>query len=194
MSEENIEDVTFENNDDNIDTPQDTERDTTKQKPKPERKSRKLKAEKKLDELQGQYDELNDKYLRLYSEFDNYRKRTNKERLDLLKSASNEVISDLLPVLDDFDRAITAIDEHGVDEETKKGLLLIYNKLYSILSQKGLKSMDSKGKDFDTDYHEAITNVPAPSKDMVGKVVDVVEKGYLLNGKIIRFAKVVIGS
>lgn len=194
MSEENIEDVTFEKNDDKAETPQNKESGTTKQKPKPERKSRKLKAEKKFEELQSKYDELNDKYLRLYSEFDNYRKRTNKERLDLLKSASQEVVTDLLPVLDDFDRAITAIDEHGVDEETKKGLLLIYNKLYSILSQKGLKSMDSVGKDFDTDYHEAITNVPAPSKDMVGKVVDVVEKGYLLNGKIIRFAKVVIGS
>ncbi|MAE08992.1 MAG: nucleotide exchange factor GrpE [Bacteroidetes bacterium] len=194
MGEENIEDVTFENNDDNVEPEQGNEKDMTKQKPKPEKKSRKLKAEKKIDELQDQYNELNDKYLRIYSEFDNYRKRTNKERLELLKSASHEVIVDLLPVLDDFDRAITAIDEHGVDEETKKGLLLIYNKLYSILSQKGLESMDSVGKDFDTDYHEAITNIPAPSKDLVGKVVDVVEKGYLLNGKIIRFAKVVIGS
>lgn len=194
MSEENIEDVTFENNDDNLDKEQDNEDDATKQKPKPERKSRKSKTERKIKELQDQCDELNDKYLRLYSEFDNYRKRTNKERLELLKSASQDVIVDLLPVLDDFDRAMTAIDEHGVDEETKKGLLLIYNKLYNILSQKGLESMNSFGKDFDTDYHEAITNIPAPSKDLVGKVVDVIEKGYLLNGKIIRFAKVVIGS
>ncbi len=194
MSEENIEDVTFENNDDNLDQNKGKDGDATNQKQKPEKKSRKLKAEKKVEELQEKYDALNDKYMRLYSEFDNYRKRTNKERLELLKSASQEVIIDLLPVLDDFDRAITAIDEHGVNEETKKGLLLIYNKLYTTLSQKGLESMDSYGKDFDTDYHEAITNIPAPSKDMVGKVIDVVEKGYLLNGKIIRFAKVVIGS
>lgn len=194
MSEDNIEDVTFENNEDSLDKEQDTKGSEDKQKPKTDRKSKKLKAEKKVEELQEQYDEVNDKYLRLYSEFDNYRKRTNKERLELLKSASQEVIVDLLPVLDDFDRALIAIEEHGVDEETKKGLFLIYNKLFTTLSQKGLEPMNSIGKDFDTDYHEAITNVPAPSKDMVGKVIDVVEKGYLLNGKIIRFAKVVTGS
>ncbi len=194
MSEENIEDVTFENNEDSLDTEQDNLSSEGKQKSKIERKSKKSKAGKKVEELQAQYDEVNDKYLRLYSEFDNYRKRTNKERLELLKSASQEVIVDLLPVLDDFDRALNAIEEHGFDEDTKKGLILIYNKLFTTLSQKGLEPMNSIGKDFDTDYHEAISNIPAPSKDMVGKVVDVVEKGYLLNGKIIRFAKVVTGS
>ncbi len=104
------------------------------------------------------------------------------------------LVFDLLPVLDDFDRAIKAMDDQGIDDETKKGLDLIYNKLFNILSQKGLEPMNSIGKDFDTDYHEAITNIPAPSKDLVGKVVDVVERGYLLNGKIIRFAKVVVGN
>jgi len=194
MSEENIEDVTFENNDDKVDENEVVENEKKEEKPKSEKKSRKLKAEKKLEEITEKYNEVNDKYLRLYSEFDNYRKRTNKEKLDLLKSASQEVIVDLLPILDDFDRARKAMDDHGVDDETVKGLELIYNKLNNILSQKGLEPMNSAGKDFDTDYHEAITNIPAPTKDMVGKVIDVIEKGYLLNGKIIRFAKVVVGN
>lgn len=191
MSEENIDDVTFENRDESIDEEKKSEQ---KSKEKPQKKSRKLKAEKKLEELTEEHKELNDKYLRLYSEFDNYRKRTNKERLDILKSASGEVISDLLPVIDDFDRALKAMEDHGIDEETKKGVELIHNKFLGILTQKGLEPMNSIGKDFDTDYHEAITNIPAPSEDMVGKVIDVIEKGYLLNGKIIRFAKVVVGS
>ncbi|MFK5855944.1 MAG: nucleotide exchange factor GrpE [Bacteroidota bacterium] len=189
MSEENIEDVTFENNDDSQNNA-----DEVNEKPMSDKKKRKIKAEKKLDEITEKYDDINDKYLRLYSEFDNYRKRTNKERLELLKSASEEVIVDLLPILDDFDRAIKAMDEHGVDEEIKKGLELIRSKLFNTLSQKGLQPMKSQGKEFDTDFNESITNIPAPSKDMVGKVVDVIEKGYLLNGKVIRFAKVVVGS
>lgn len=198
MSEENIDDVTFENQDeqpDNEEQDSKAKEEAEKQDDKKlSKKEKKIKAEKKLEEIQEQYNELNDKYLRLYSEFDNYRKRTNKERLDILKSASAEVITDLLPVLDDFDRAIQAFDEHGADEETKKGIELIYNKLTGILTQKGLEPMDSMGKDFDTDYHEAVTNIPAPSKEQIGKVVDVIQKGYLLNGKIIRFAKVVVGN
>ncbi len=194
MIEENIDDVTFEDNKDNIDHTQDTEQDTEVKKPKAEKKSRKLKAEKKIEELTEKNDELNDRYLRLYSEFDNYRKRTNKERLELLKSASQDVIIDLLPVLDDFDRAIKAMNDQEADEETIKGVELVYNKLFGILSQKGLEPMNSLGKDFDTDFNEAITKIPATSKDMIGKVIDVIEKGYLLNGKIIRFAKVVVGS
>jgi len=190
MSEENIEDVTFENNDD----AHNAEDEMTDQKPLSDKKKRKIKAEKKIDEITEKYNDVNDKYLRLYSEFDNYRKRTNKERLDLLKSASEEVIVDLLSTLDDFDRAILAMDNQGVDDEIKKGLELIRNKLFNTLSQKGLQPMNSQGKEFDTDYNESITNIPAPSKDMVGKVVDVIEKGYLLNGKVIRFAKVVVGS
>ena len=189
MSEDIIEDVTFEDNDEL----QDSENVMT-EKPISEKKKRKIKAEKKLDEITEKYNEVNDKYLRLYSEFDNYRKRTNKERLELLKSASEEVVVDLLPVLDDFDRAVLAMDTHNVDEETKTGIELIRNKLFNTLSQKGLQPMNSLGKEFDTDFNESITNIPAPSKDMVGKVVDVIEKGYLLNGKVIRFAKVVVGS
>jgi len=189
MSEEHIEDVTFENNEES----QPVE-NSVNEKPLSDKKKRKIKAEKKLDEITEKYNDVNDKYLRLYSEFDNYRKRTNKERLELLKSASEEVIVDLLTVLDDFDRAIQAMDSHDVDDETKTGIELIRNKLFNTLSQKGLQPMNSQGKEFDTDFNESITNIPAPSKDMVGKVVDVIEKGYLLNGKVIRFAKVVVGS
>jgi len=192
--EENIEDVTFENNEDNAIQDQEIEKNGKKEKPKSEKKSRKLKSEKKVEELTEKNEELNDRYLRLYSEFDNYRKRTNKERLDLLKSASQELVVDLLPVLDDFDRAIKAMEVQGADQEIKEGVELVYNKLFGILSQKGLEPMNSIGKEFDTDFNEAITNIPAPSEDMIGKVVDVIEKGYLLNGKIIRFAKVVVGS
>jgi len=190
MSEDKIEDVTFENNDDS----QNVNEQVEDSKPISEKKKRKIKAEKKLDEMTEKYKEVNDKYLRLYSEFDNYRKRTNKERLELLKSASEEVIVDLLPILDDFDRAIKAMEDQGVEGETKTGLELIRSKFFNTLSQKGLQPMDSIGKEFNTDYNESITNIPAPSEDMVGKVVDVIEKGYLLNGKIIRFAKVVVGS
>lgn len=151
-------------------------------------------CQKQYDELKEKYEELNDRYLRLYSEFDNYRKRTNKEKLELIKSASESLIIDLLPVLDDFDRALKAFEDHNADPELIAGVELIYNKLFNILKQKGLKPMDSMGKDFDTDYHEALTKIPAPSEDMKGKVVDVIQKGYLLNDKIIRFAKVVVGS
>jgi len=139
--------------------------------------------------------ELNDRFLRLYSEFDNYRKRTIKERIDLSKTASAEVITDLLPVLDDFERAIRAFTDNGdTDSPLKGGIVLIYNKFLNILTQKGLEQMKTLGEPFDTDFHEAITNIPAPSPDLKGKVVDEVEKGYLLGGKVIRYAKVVVGS
>lgn len=157
-------------------------------------KDKKSKSKHDKDELQQKYDELNDKYLRLYSDFDNYRKRTMKERLDLQKNATQDLIVELLGVLDDFERAMKAFEQHKVYGETAKGVELIYSKLKKILEQKGLEPMNSMGKEFDTDFHEAITNIPAPSEDLKGKVVDVIQKGYLLNGKIIRFAKVVVGS
>ena len=139
--------------------------------------------------------ELNDRYLRLYSEFDNYRKRTQKEKIDLLKTASAGVVTDLLPVLDDFERAIQAFsDMPDTDQSLQDGVILIYNKFLNSLTQKGLEQMKTIGEPFDTDFHEAITNIPAPTSDMKGKVVDEVEKGYLLNDKVIRYAKVVVGS
>ncbi len=150
-------------------------------------------CEKKLEELQVKYDDLNNRFLRLYSDFDNFRKRANKEKLELIKSASEDLIVDLLPVLDDFERALKAFEDHDADPELIAGVELIYNKFFNVLKQKGLKPIDAMGKDFDTDYHEAITKIPAPSEDMKGKVVDVIQKGYLLNDKVIRFAKVVVG-
>jgi molecular chaperone GrpE len=150
--------------------------------------------EEELETLKIQNAELNDKFLRLFSDFDNYRKRTSAEKLDLIKTASKHVIEGLLPVLDDFDRALSAFRDQKADDETIKGVELIRNKLFSFLNQKGLEPMDSQGKEFDTDWHDAVTQIPAPTKDMKGKVVDVIEKGYLLNGTIIRHAKVVVGQ
>ena len=140
------------------------------------------------------YAELNDKFLRLYSEFDNYRKRTNKENLELISTASSGVIKDLVAVLDDFERAIA--NNETVEDTTslKEGFQLIYNKLKSTLETKGLKAMVSKGEVFDSELHEAIANIPAPSEDLKGKIVDDVEKGYYIHDKVIRYAKVVVGQ
>ena len=148
----------------------------------------------KITELEANLAELNDKYLRLFSEFDNYRKRTLKERLDLMKTASQDLIIELLPVVDDFERALKALETTHDAVKAAEGVQLIYNKYKSILTRKGLEPMITLGQDFDTDFHEAITNIPAPSEDLKGKIIDEVEKGYLLNGKVIRFAKVVIGQ
>jgi molecular chaperone GrpE len=138
--------------------------------------------------------ELNDRYLRLYSEFDNYRKRTNKEKIDLIATASAGVLKELITTLDDFERAI-ANNENVEDLTTlKEGFHLIYNKLKTTLENKGLKAMLAKGESFDSELHEAIANIPAPSEDLVGKIVDDVEKGYYLHDKVIRYAKVVVGQ
>jgi molecular chaperone GrpE len=155
---------------------------------------KKEKDKEKIQELGEKLDELNDKYLRLFSEFDNYRKRTQKEKLELFKTASEDVMLAVLPVLDDFERALRSNEENEMDDRHREGIELIYSKLKNSLNQKGLEPMDALGKEFNTDYHEAVTNIPAPSKDMKGKVVDVIEKGYLLNDKVIRFAKVVVGN
>jgi len=137
---------------------------------------------------------LNDKYLRLYSEFDNYRKRTNKEKLDLISTASAGVLKDLVSVLDDFDRA-TANNEKVDDPEVlKAGFNLIHTKLKTMLDAKGLKEMKAKGEVFDPELHEAIANIPAPSEKLKGKVIEDVERGYYLNDKVIRYAKVVVGQ
>ena len=136
----------------------------------------------------------NDKYLRLYSEFDNFRKRSAKEKLDIIKSASEDVIKIMLPIVDDFKRAMIHNKEVNDADSIKQGFELIFNKLYSSLEAKGLKKIDAQGEVFNADIHEAITNIPAPSEDMKGKIMDVVEEGYYLGDKIIRFPKVVIGQ
>lgn len=143
---------------------------------------------------QQEYQELKDKYLRLVAEFDNYRKRTLKEKVDMMSTASKDVISALLPVLDDFDRAKKSAETEGSGEVFTEGVQLVYHKLYRILEGQGLKPMDSNGVAFDPDQHEAITEIPAPTPEMKGKVVDTVEKGYFLKDKIIRYAKVVVGK
>lgn len=138
--------------------------------------------------------ELNDKYLRLYSEFDNYRKRTIKEKSDIIRSAGEDVFKALLPIIDDFERAIKANELVTDSESIKQGVDLIYNKLKSACLSKGLEPMDSVGKTFDADFMDSITLIPAPTEDLKGKVVDEVEKGYKLGDKVIRFSKVVVGN
>lgn len=146
------------------------------------------------EKLQAEIQHLNDKYLRLYAEFDNYKRRTQKERVELLQTAGKDVIVSLLPVLDDFDRALKAMETAADVAPVKEGILLVSIKLKNTLAQKGLKDMESINKDFDTDFHEAITNIPAPTDALKGKVIDEVEKGYTLNDNVIRFAKVVVGA
>ena len=147
-----------------------------------------------IDELKKKLEELNDKYLRLSAEYDNYRKRTLKEKMELTKSAGASVILALLPVIDDFDRALAHLDDAKDLNAIKEGILLIYSKFKEFLTQQGVSEIEATNKEFDTDHHEAITKIPAPSEDMKGKVIDTVEKGYMLNDKVIRFAKVVVGE
>ncbi len=146
------------------------------------------------DKLKDEVAQANDKYLRLYAEFDNYRRRTQKERAELLQTAGKEVIVAMLPVLDDFERAAKALENSTDIKAVKEGVAIVQNKLKGILVSKGLKEMESKGNAFDPEIHEAITNIPAPTDDLKGKVVDELEKGYYLNDKVVRFAKVVVGA
>jgi len=146
------------------------------------------------EEYQLKVNELNDKYLRLYSEFDNFRKRTLKEKIENSRLASEEVIKDLLPVIDDFDRAIASMDATDKIEAVKEGVNLIYSKMKTIFASKGLQEINSKGEEFNTDFHEAITSIPAPTEEMKNKVIDEIQKGYMLHDKVIRFSKVVTGS
>ena len=162
-----------------------------------DKKSKRFKIrhaqEKALEEEKAKYAELNDKYLRLFSEFDNFRKRTAKEKLDLTVTASESVIKDILPVLDDFERALQNMEKNG-NEADLQGVTLIFNKLKDTLKKKGLEEIEAMGVEFNTDEHEALTMIPAPEEDKKGKVLDVIQKGYKLNGKVIRFARVVVGN
>ena len=140
------------------------------------------------------YDELNDKYIRINAEFDNYRKRTNKEKVDIINTANAGMMKDLLSVIDDFQRAQANNENAEEIESVKEGFNLIYNKFKTILEGKGLKEMKADGEVFDSELHEAIANIPAPKKKDKGKVIEAVEKGYYLNDKVIRYAKVVVGQ
>lgn len=152
----------------------------------------KLKAQ--LEEADVKYKELNDRFLRLYSEFDNYKKRTNKEKLDLLATASENVLVALLPVVDDFERAIAANEKTEDVQAVKEGFNLIYNKLLLLLKRFDVAEIEAKDAVFDTDFHEAITHFPTDDESKKGKVIDVVEKGYKLKDKVIRYSKVVVAN
>lgn len=148
-----------------------------------------------LSSLKQELQESKDKYIRLYSEFDNFRRRTAKERLDLVKTANEDLMLAMISVVDDFERASKAMGEKEETDGVKEGMQLIYHKFLKVLEQKGLKSMgDLKGQSFDADIHEAITQIPAPEEKLKGKIVDVIENGYYLHDKVIRYAKVVIGA
>jgi molecular chaperone GrpE len=150
--------------------------------------------ESAVEKLQLELEEQKDKYLRLFAEFDNYKRRSSKERIELIQTAGKEVITDMLDVLDDCDRAEKQLQTSNDITQIKEGVQLIFNKFRSKLQSKGLKAMESLHKDFDVEKHEAITEIPAPSEALKGKVLDEVQKGYYLNDKLIRFAKVVVGK
>lgn len=176
---ENIEEEVLENG------------ETTSENENSEESNEEVKPKTVEDELA----EMKDKYLRLYSEFENFRRRTAKERLDLIQTSTEGLMGSLLPILDDYDRAAVQMDKTEDVKSLKEGFDLIQNKFKQILSSKGLIEMESSvGKEFDAETHEAITQAPAPSDDLKGKIMDEVEKGYQLNDKIIRFPKVVIGQ
>jgi len=154
----------------------------------------KVEEENELEKLRSELAEQKDKYLRLMAEFDNFRRRTAKERLDLMQTAGKEIVVSLLEVLDDCDRAEKQLKGTADFEVQKEGIQLVFNKIRSTLYGKGVKAMDSVNTDFDVEKHEAITEIPAPNKAQKGKVLDEVMKGYYLNDKIVRFAKVVVGK
>ena len=165
-----------------------------KKETKKEKAHKKSKVEEQLEKAEGEVLDLKDKHIRLQAEFDNYRKRTLKERMELLKTASESLLVGILPVIDDFDRAIQTLNAIEDESPVKEGVRLIYNKFQEFLKQNGVKEIEAKDQVFDTDLHEAITTFPAPTEDLKGKIIDVVQKGYYLNDKVIRHSKVVIGE
>lgn len=152
------------------------------------------KLEKELEEAKKTIEEQKDKYLRLSAEFDNYRKRTMKEKAELIKNGGEKTISAILPILDDLERALNISETSDDVKAMREGIELIYNKFLKVLNQEGLQKIETDGKDFDTDYHEAIALVPAPSEEQKGKILDCVQTGYKLNDKVIRHAKVVVAQ
>ena len=197
MSENTQKDIEME-------VPETQETQTTQETEKVEKKEKKIfqKKEKKskTDELEAKIVELEEKvakdkddYIRLMAEFDNYRRRTSQEKLELVSTASTETIKGLLPVLDDCERALAVLKESKDSDAAKEGTELIYNKLMTYLKSKGLAVIEAAGQPFDTDLHEAVAQFPVPEEDKKGKVFDVVQTGYTLNGRVIRFAKVVVG-
>ena len=157
-------------------------------------KAKVQELEKEIEQLKAEKAELNDRFLRLFSEFDNYKKRVSKEKLDLISTASEKVLVSLLPVIDDFERAIAANEKADNINSIKEGFNLIYNKLVQMMKRFDVEEIQAKGEEFNTDYHEAVTHFPAQNEEDKGKVIDVTEKGYKLKDKVIRYAKVVVGQ
>lgn len=176
--------------------PETDDADNDSKKSKKSRKQRKEDEakDKEIEELKAQVEEQKDRYLRLSAEFDNYRKRTLKERYDMLKTANGDTLSGMLPVLDDLERAMQSMEKATDVAAVREGVVLIYNKLQEFLKNKGIVEIDAMNQVFDTDLHEAITKIPAPTEDLKGKVVDVIQKGYKIDTKVIRYAKVVVGE
>jgi len=160
----------------------------------PTKEDQALTPDEQISELEIELGQAKDKYLRLFAEFENFKKRNMRERLDLLKTAGQDTVRKILPVLDDFDRAKLSAEDESSEEQLSDGVLMVYNKLYSVMANMGVQPMETTGETFDPELHEAITEIPAPTEDMKGKIIDTVEKGYHLNDKIIRFAKVVVGK
>lgn len=160
---------------------------------KEEFKKKEEEFNKKIEEVEGKLAKEKDDYVRLMAEFETFRRRSSEDRLNLISSAAADTIKGLLPVLDDCERAMEILEKSS-DEAAKEGTSLIYTKLMDYLKTRGLAKIEAKGEDFNTDFHEAVTQFPAPSEDMKGKVIDVVQTGYMLNGKILRYAKVVVGA
>jgi molecular chaperone GrpE len=165
---------------------------TTDQTVNPEPDVQKMESE--LKECSDKIAELHDKYLRLSAEFDNYRKRTHKEKTELIKTASDDLLTKIIPVVDDFERGLAAVNNSGDLEAIKQGMNLIYGRFKEFLQQQGIREIESINQDFNTDFHEAVTKIPVADENLKGKVVDVIEKGYFLHDKVIRYPKVVIGE
>ncbi|MBR5644146.1 MAG: nucleotide exchange factor GrpE [Salinivirgaceae bacterium] len=182
-----------------VEQSQPTENEEVESDGKKSRKNRKQRKEddareKEIEELKAQLEEQKDRYLRLSAEFDNYRKRTLKERSDMLKTVNGDTLSGMLPVLDDLERAMQSMQKATDVDAVREGVVLIYNKIQDFLKNKGIVEIDAMNQVFDTDLHEAITKIPAPTEDLKGKVVDVIQKGYKIDTKVIRYAKVVVGE
>lgn len=172
---------------------EDKEKSRKEQNYKEELKKKEEEFNKKIEEVEGKLAKEKDDYVRLMAEFETFRRRSSEDRLNLVSSAAADTIKGLLPVLDDCERAMEILEKSS-DEAAKEGTSLIYTKLMDYLKTRGLAKIEAKGEDFNTDFHEAVTQFPAPSEDMKGKVIDVVQTGYMLNGKILRYAKVVVGA
>lgn len=191
-----MEEVVHENTDNLTDKEENTDKNKKNifSRKKDKEKNKIQELENEIEQLKTEKAELNDRFLRLFSEFDNYKKRVSKEKLDLISTASEKVLVSLLPVIDDFERAIAANEKADNIDSIKEGFNLIYNKLVQMMKRFDVEEIQAKGEEFNTDFHEAVTHFPAQKEEDKGKVIDVTEKGYKLKDKVIRFAKVVVGQ